>query len=187
MSDMPRDWTGTLEGVFRQLGASNHSQAEREENDYYATDPKAIDLLLTRESPSRRVWEPSSGGGSSIEPSAGTRLRCGVERPLGPRGAGLHGGLPALHGALRRGYRHEPALPLGGRVRPESDRAGERKGVHVPQADVPRGAGPLRSPLQPVPAEKGICVPEAHRLREERRIPQIQRRRLRVVRLGEGI
>lgn len=62
MSDMPRDWTGTLEGVFRQLGASNHSQAEREENDYYATGPKAIDLLLTRESPSRRVWEPSSGG-----------------------------------------------------------------------------------------------------------------------------
>lgn len=28
--------------VFVTLGASNHSPSIREENDYYATDPKAI-------------------------------------------------------------------------------------------------------------------------------------------------
>ena len=32
--------------VFTPLGASNHSTGEREPNDYYATDPKAAELLL---------------------------------------------------------------------------------------------------------------------------------------------
>ena len=32
--------------VFRILGASNHTGDERQEHDYYATDPKAIELLL---------------------------------------------------------------------------------------------------------------------------------------------
>lgn len=56
-----KDWTGDLHGVLRTIGA--RSSEEREENDYYATDPRAIDLLLTKETPSRRIWEPSSGGG----------------------------------------------------------------------------------------------------------------------------
>ena len=56
-----KDWVGDLNGVLRMLGASTPS-SEREENDYYATDPRAIDLLLTKETPSHRIWEPSSGG-----------------------------------------------------------------------------------------------------------------------------
>lgn len=57
-----KDWTGDLNGILRMLGARAPSSEEREENDYYATDPRAIDLLLTKETPSRRIWEPSSGG-----------------------------------------------------------------------------------------------------------------------------
>lgn len=49
-------------GVLRMIGARKLALEEREENDYYATDPRAIDLLLTKETPSRRIWEPSSGG-----------------------------------------------------------------------------------------------------------------------------
>lgn len=32
--------------IFATLGATNHSEGERAEQDYYATDPKAIDLLI---------------------------------------------------------------------------------------------------------------------------------------------
>lgn len=38
---MSKDWTGTNKGVFKTLGASNHTDHERAEHDYYATDPKA--------------------------------------------------------------------------------------------------------------------------------------------------
>ena len=51
------------ESVFRQIGASNHSKREREQNDYYATDPKAIDLLLTKERPAAKIWECACGEG----------------------------------------------------------------------------------------------------------------------------
>ena len=36
--------------VFANLRASNHGLSSREENDYYATDPVAMELLLDRES-----------------------------------------------------------------------------------------------------------------------------------------
>lgn len=53
--------------VFTTLGASNHSIHEREINDYYATDPKALELLLQVESFSNNVWECACGGGHLCE------------------------------------------------------------------------------------------------------------------------
>lgn len=44
--DMGKDWTGNGKSIFTTLGASNHTDKERETNDYYATDPIAIDALL---------------------------------------------------------------------------------------------------------------------------------------------
>ena len=32
---------------FRCVGASNHTDVERAKDDYYATDPRAIDYLLS--------------------------------------------------------------------------------------------------------------------------------------------
>ena len=32
--------------LFLRLGASNHSANERQKDDYYATEPKATELLL---------------------------------------------------------------------------------------------------------------------------------------------
>ena len=49
--------------VFVTLGASNHSTSERESNDYYATDPKALQLLLELESFSKNIWECACGEG----------------------------------------------------------------------------------------------------------------------------
>lgn len=40
------DWTGDTNSVFKTLGASNHTINKREEDDYYATDPRAIDYLI---------------------------------------------------------------------------------------------------------------------------------------------
>ncbi len=42
-----KDWTNR-NSTFVQLGASNHSEKEREENDFYATDPKALELFLDK-------------------------------------------------------------------------------------------------------------------------------------------
>ena len=61
---MSKDWVGTRDSIFKQLGASNHTEDEREKNDYYATDPRSIDDLLARETFSDDIWEPASGGGS---------------------------------------------------------------------------------------------------------------------------
>lgn len=62
-----KDWVGTSNSIFKQLGASNHCDDEREENDYYATDPKAIRDLLRFETFSQRIWECASGGGHLCE------------------------------------------------------------------------------------------------------------------------
>ena len=41
-----KDWTGNSKSSFVQLGASNHSEAEREINDFYATDPNSLEIFL---------------------------------------------------------------------------------------------------------------------------------------------
>ena len=62
-----KDWTGNKKSVFATLGASNHSKQERETLDYYATEPKAIDLLASKFDIPHRVWECACGGGSLSE------------------------------------------------------------------------------------------------------------------------
>ena len=39
---MPKDWTGNTKAVFSTLAASNHSETDRVDNDYYATLPDAV-------------------------------------------------------------------------------------------------------------------------------------------------
>jgi len=59
-----KDWTGDKKSVFVTLGASNHSDLPRQEHDYYATDPRAIDALLTIEKFYGNIWEAACGGGA---------------------------------------------------------------------------------------------------------------------------
>lgn len=51
-----------MDKIFKSLGASNHTDNEREKNDYYATDPVAIDELLKKETLNHNVWECACGG-----------------------------------------------------------------------------------------------------------------------------
>ena len=58
-----KDWTGNKNSIYKTLGASNHTEKEREENDYYATEPKAIEWLMTLENLNKNIWECAVGGG----------------------------------------------------------------------------------------------------------------------------
>lgn len=60
---MSKDWNGNKAATFATLAASNHSKGEREVNDYYATEPKAVELLLQKEKFSSIILEPSCGEG----------------------------------------------------------------------------------------------------------------------------
>ena len=62
-----KDWTGNSKSIYTILGASNHTEKEREINDYYATEPKATKLLLELEEFSDIIWEPACGEGHMSE------------------------------------------------------------------------------------------------------------------------
>lgn len=60
---MKKDWTGNKKTVFSILGASNHSAKDREEQDFYATDPTVLDLLSAKYKIPCVVLEPACGTG----------------------------------------------------------------------------------------------------------------------------
>jgi len=59
---MEKNWVGNKKSIYVTLGASNHVPEDREENDYYATNPEAVHILLENGSFSR-VLEPACGEG----------------------------------------------------------------------------------------------------------------------------
>ena len=59
-----KDWNGNVNSIFKTLGASNHTDKEREEHDFYATSPIAIDKLYkTVELNCKNIWECACGEG----------------------------------------------------------------------------------------------------------------------------
>ena len=65
---MSKDWTGNSRSYASTLGARNFAEEEREVNDYYATDPKALEILLERLKKdnielSSEIWECACGEG----------------------------------------------------------------------------------------------------------------------------
>jgi len=53
--------------VYTTLGASNHTDKERESNDFYATDPISIEKLLEVEKLNNDIWECACGEGHLSE------------------------------------------------------------------------------------------------------------------------
>lgn len=65
---MKNDRTSGTNSVFKTIGATNRASSARELNDYYATDPRAINKLFLAEVPNTvHVWEPACGGGHLSE------------------------------------------------------------------------------------------------------------------------
>lgn len=60
---MTKDWAGNSTAAIITTGGRNFTETEREQNDYYATNPRAIDLLFMRENFSKKIWEPACGEG----------------------------------------------------------------------------------------------------------------------------
>lgn len=58
-----KDWTGNINSIFKTLAASSHTLGERQKHDYYATEPKAMELLLQEETFSNVIWECACGEG----------------------------------------------------------------------------------------------------------------------------
>ena len=65
MNNKEKDWIGNSKSVYTTLGASNHTEDEREQHDYYATDPIAIDVLINdgESEINHNVWECACGEG----------------------------------------------------------------------------------------------------------------------------
>lgn len=62
---MAKDWTGNENSIFNTLGVSLKNSV-RAENDYYATEPKALEELLKYEK-FENVWECACGEGHLSE------------------------------------------------------------------------------------------------------------------------
>ena len=62
-----KDWTGNRKSAFVTLGASNHTNKEREGNDFYATDPVAVDKLVGTMNLPEKIWECACGTGCLSE------------------------------------------------------------------------------------------------------------------------
>lgn len=65
---MNKDWNGNSKSTFVMLGASNHSNKERENNDFYATDPHALEIFLNKINEDEiklhhTIWECACGQG----------------------------------------------------------------------------------------------------------------------------
>lgn len=63
-----KDWNGNKKSTFVMLGASNHSKKERQENDFYATDPHALEIFLEKIKTDgiklhKNIWECACGQG----------------------------------------------------------------------------------------------------------------------------
>lgn len=60
---MSKDWTGNGNSIWKTLGASNHTDREREVSDFYATEPRALGLFGPHFPIHNKVWECACGSG----------------------------------------------------------------------------------------------------------------------------
>jgi hypothetical protein len=60
---MSKDWVGNYHSVCGCLGARNECKEDREEHDYYATQPIAAEWLCKIENLDHNIWECACGEG----------------------------------------------------------------------------------------------------------------------------
>ena len=61
---MGKDWTGNKFSAHACIGTRNYAKEERQVDDFYATDPKAITALFRNETFSDDIWECACGSGA---------------------------------------------------------------------------------------------------------------------------
>ena len=92
---MNKDWNGNIKSTFVTLGASNHTEKDREKNDYYATDPNSLEIFLKKLKEDKLelhndIWECACGEGhlSKVLLNKGYNV---ISNDLIDRGFGLSG------------------------------------------------------------------------------------------------
>ena len=74
----------------RIIGTQTETSAARAENDFYATEPKAIEELMKIEKLNKKIWEPACGMGHLAKPliREGYEVRCTdlIDRGFGEGG-----------------------------------------------------------------------------------------------------
>lgn len=87
---MEKDDKRNSNSIYKTLGASNHTDKERQIEDYYATDPKAAELLLELETFNHNIWECACGEGhlSKVFENKGFNVRSTdlIDRGFGETG-----------------------------------------------------------------------------------------------------
>lgn len=87
---MNKDWVGNYHSVCGCLGARNECKGEREEHDYYATQPIAIEWLMKLENLNTNIWECACGEGHLAKPliDKGFNVKCTdlIDRNFGEGG-----------------------------------------------------------------------------------------------------
>lgn len=85
-------WTGNYQSVVGCLGTRNGSTKNREENDFYATQPIAAEWLMKIEDLDDNIWECACGQGHLAKPfiEAGHNVLCTdlIDRGFGRGGWG---------------------------------------------------------------------------------------------------
>ena len=89
------DWIGNSKSAYTCIGATNHSDGERQTDDYYATEPATTEWLLKLENLNHIIWEPACGEGhmSKVLEQAGHTV---VSSDLVYRGYGEPGSVDFL-------------------------------------------------------------------------------------------
>lgn len=84
------DWTGNNNAVRASLGLQNNPEYERESNDFYATEPAAVEWLVKLENLNENIWECACGQGhiSKVLEDKGYNVK---SSDLIPRGYGVAG------------------------------------------------------------------------------------------------
>ena len=110
------DWIGDQNSVYKTLGASSHTNEQRQQDDYYATDPRSIDYLLEKATPQKDIWECACGEGHLskrlMELGFNVRSTDLVYRGFGAGG----GGLPQYLCTFQGRYHYKPALQICKRI-----------------------------------------------------------------------
>ena len=70
---MSKDWKGDLKSIYVTLGASNHSEGERQEDDFYATQESTVNALIDKleensiDLKDKIIIEPAAGAGDILK------------------------------------------------------------------------------------------------------------------------
>ena len=132
---MAKDWKGGNASIFKTIGASNHSDHERGDADFYATEPAATDWLCKIEQFKGPILEPSCGEGHISRQLIAHGYEV-VSRDLVDRGYGEVADFLFFNNEQwRGGYSHKPTLRSRTgicRTVAQHDTTGAKSG-HVPE------------------------------------------------------